>query len=199
MHRQQHDTFVDAGGKLWCSAGLGPRSNTFSYLINDMPLFINEAYAEVYADDTTVHAAHKDQNVVETKLQNSAIHYKSWCIQHKMFVNLTKTSFITIGTRQNLSNIHDINIIIDNEHISNVDNQKLLGIIIDKTLSWEKQIDSVCLNITRRITFLKMLSRYVDRSSLKQYYTSYSYSPLLVLHTPHFWLWLHVMGTLHNL
>ena len=52
--------------------------------------------AEVYADDTTVHAAHKDQNVVEIKLQNSAIDYKSWCIQYKMFVNLTKTSFMTI-------------------------------------------------------------------------------------------------------
>ena len=125
------------------------------------------------ADDTTVHAAHEVQNVVEIKLQNSATDYKSWCIQHKMFVNLTKISFMTIGTRQNLSNIHDINIIIDNGHISNVDNQKLLGIIIDKTLSWEKQIDSFCLNITRRITLLKMLSKYFDMSSLKQYYNSY--------------------------
>ena len=62
---------------------------------------------------------------------------------------------MTIGTRQILSNIHDINIIIDNEYISNVDHQKRLGIIIDKTLSWEKQIDSVSINITRRITLLK--------------------------------------------
>ena len=146
----------------------------FFIFINDMPLFINEAYAEVYADDTAVHAAHKDQNVVKIKLQNSAIDYKSWCIQHKMFVNLTKISFMTIGTRQNLSNIHDINIIIDNEHISKVDNQKRLGIII------EKQIDSACLNITRRITLLKMLYKYVDRSSLKQYYNSYKF-PIFIM------------------
>ena len=92
-----------------------------------MPLIINEAYADVYADDTTVHAAHKDQNMVEIKLQNRAIDYKSWCIQHKMFVNLTKTSFMTIRTRQNLSNIHGVSIIIDNEHISNVDSQNFWG------------------------------------------------------------------------
>ena len=79
-----------------------------------------------------------------------------------MFVNLTKTSSLSIGSRQNLSNYDELNITIDNEDISNVDNQKLLGIIIDKTLSWDKQINSVCLNITRRITLLKLLSKYVD-------------------------------------
>ena len=80
---------------------------------------------------------------------------------------------MNIGTRQNLLNIDNINIIIDNENISGVENQKLLGIIIDKTLSWDKQIDSVCLNISRRITLLKILSKYVDESSLKQYYNAY--------------------------
>ena len=90
-----------------------------------------------------------------------------------MFVNLTKTSSMSIGSSQNLSNYDELNITIDKEDISNVHNQKLLGIIIDKTLSWDKQIDSVCLNITRRITLLKLLSKYVDMSNLKLYYNSY--------------------------
>ena len=145
----------------------------FLIFINDMPLFINEAYAEIYADDTTAHTAHKDQNVVEVKLQGSSTDFKFWCIVHKMFVNLTKTSSMSIGSRQNLSNYDELNITIDNEDISNVDNQKLLGIIIDKTLSWDKQIDSVCLNITRRITLVKLLSKYVDMPNLKLYYNSY--------------------------
>ena len=138
----------------------------FLIFINDMPLYINEAYAEIYADDTTAHTAHKDQNVVQVKLQGSSTDFKFWCIVHKMFVNLTKTSSISIGSRQNLSNYDELNITIDNEDISNVDNQKLLGIIIDKTLSWDKQIDSVCLNITRRITLLKLLSKYVDMPNI---------------------------------
>ena len=37
----------------------------FLIFINDMPLFINEAYAEIYADDTTVHIADKDEKVVK--------------------------------------------------------------------------------------------------------------------------------------
>ena len=106
--------------------------------------------------------------MVEIKFQNSAIDYKSWCIQLKMYVKLTETPFMTIGTRQKLSNIHDINIIIDNEHISNVDNHKLWGIIIDKTLSWEKQIDSVCLNHARLIIYICRSFQYDCTSRCKK-------------------------------
>ena len=90
-----------------------------------------------------------------------------------MFVNLTKTSSMSIGSRQNLSNSDDFFITIDDDDISNVENQKLLGISIDKTLSLDKQIDSVCLNISRRITLLKLLSTYVDMPNQKLYYNSY--------------------------
>ena len=96
----------------------------FLIFINDMPLFINEAYAEIYADDTTVHIADKDEKVVEIKLQSSATGFKSWCLQHKMFVHLGKTSLMNIGTRKYLLNVHDINISINGENISNVENKK---------------------------------------------------------------------------
>ena len=94
----------------------------FLIFINDMPLYINEAYAEIYA----VHTSHKDQTVVQVKLQNSSTDFKFWCFLHKMFVNLTKTSSVSIGSRQNLSNSDDLFIIIDDGDISNVDNQKTI-------------------------------------------------------------------------
>ena len=54
-----------------------------------------------------------------------------------------------------------------------VDSHKLLGVIIDKHLSWDKQIDTVCLNITRKISLLKLLSKYIDKASMNTYYNSY--------------------------
>ena len=84
----------------------------FLIFINDMHLYINEAYAEINADDTTVHTSDKDQTVVQVKLQNSYTDFKSWCIIRKMFVSLTKTSSMSIGSRQNLSNSDDLFIII---------------------------------------------------------------------------------------
>ena len=46
--------------------------------------------------DTTVHTADKDQNKVQVRLLGSSTNFKFWCIVHKMFVNLTKTSSISI-------------------------------------------------------------------------------------------------------
>ena len=66
-----------------------------------------------------------------------------------------------------------ITLYIENEIIKNADHQKLLGIIIDKNLSWDKQIDAVCANITRRITLLKLLSKYIDQPNMKLYFTYY--------------------------
>ena len=68
---------------------------------------------------------------------------------------------------------HKYRIFIDGGIIKGVENQRLLGIIIHKPLSWDKQIDAVCLNVTRRITLMKLLSKYLDISHLNQYYNSY--------------------------
>ena len=73
------------------------------------------------------------------------------------------------GSLQTVGNI-SMEIFIDGEIIKEVENQKLLGVIIDKTLSWDKQIDAVCLNVTRRITLMNLLSKYLDQSHLNQYY-----------------------------
>ena len=45
--------------------------------------------------------------------------------------------------------------------------------IIDPTLSWDKQVDSVCLEVVRNITLLKLLSKHADQKSLNLYYNSY--------------------------
>ena len=80
---------------------------------------------------------------------------------------------MALGSRQNLSRIEALDICLEKELIKKVEQQKLLGIIIDMSLSWDKQIDSVCLNISRRITLLKILSKYIDKTSMNQYYNSY--------------------------
>ncbi|MCW4347252.1 MAG: hypothetical protein N0E48_28465 [Candidatus Thiodiazotropha endolucinida] len=145
----------------------------FLLFVNDIPLFINEAYVDIHADDTTVHTASKDSKSIETSLQAASIDFKTYCNQNKMYMHIGKTCLMVIGTRQNLSVAEAINIYIDNEVIKDVDNQKLLGVIIDKTLSWDKQIDTVSLNISRKISLLKLLSKYVKKPSLIQYYNSY--------------------------
>ena len=145
----------------------------FLLCVNNLPLFITEAYVDIYADDTTVHTASKVPNTIKTKLQNSSNDFKTHCIQNKMYVHVGKTSLMIIGSRQKISRGEKIEIYIDNEIIKQADNQKLLGVVIDQTLSWDNQVNIVALNIARRITLLTLLSKYVGKDSLNQYYNSY--------------------------
>ena len=54
------------------------RSVLFLLFINDLPLFINEIYLDIYADDTTVHAADKGSKIVKKETSN----------RHKWILNL---------------------------------------------------------------------------------------------------------------
>ena len=79
-----------------------------------------------------------------------------------MHIHIRKTSSMILGSRYSVSSNDMLQIIADGELLKNVEHQKLLGIIIDKNLTWDQQIDGVCLNTTRHITLLKLLSKYVN-------------------------------------
>ena len=59
-----------------------------------------------------------------------------------MFINIPKTVNMMLGSRQQLIRADQITLYIENEMIINADHQKVLGVIIDKILSWDKQIDA---------------------------------------------------------
>ena len=116
-----------------------------------MSLFINETYLDIYADNSIVRTTNKSKNVVRKRLQTSATEF-NWCLRNDMVVNMEKTSPMTAWTRQILNRNDALEIYIDGDSLRAVDNQKLFGIKIDKHhLTFDNQIDSVCLNITRRI------------------------------------------------
>ena len=82
---------------------------------------VKEAYLELYADDATVHTSSKQSSVVESRLQAGAIDFKIWCILHRMFIHIGKTSVMLSGTRQTLQSNDPIAIYLDNELIKSVD------------------------------------------------------------------------------
>ena len=71
-----------------------------------------------------------------------------------------------LGTRHNLAHNNHIDVYLDNQLTENVLKQKLLGMIIDPTLSWDKQVGFVGLGVARKITLPKLLSVYAIRKAL---------------------------------
>ena len=114
----------------------------FLLFINNLPLYTQDADVDIYADDTTEYSS-TNVIILENTLQNGANGFLSWCKSNKMFINILKTLFMLLGSRQNLMRTEQIKLYIENHVILGTEQQKLLGVIIDKNLSWDKQIDAV--------------------------------------------------------
>ena len=127
----------------------------------------------IYADDTITHTVVKKLEVVEPKLQNSADDFNTWCIDINMGVRFGKTHAFVVGSKHMNSANEGISVTINEHSIESVSTQKHLGKTIDKNLTWEQQIDLVCRNVNRKLTLMKLLSKYVNHNVLKQYYNSY--------------------------
>ena len=145
----------------------------FLMFINDMPLQL-QTDTDIYADDTITHTAGKIKlEVVEPKLQINADDFNTWCIDNNMGVHYGQTDAFVVGSKHMTSANEGISVTMNEHSIESVSAQKLLGIKIDKNLTWEQQIDLVCRNISRNLILMKLLSKYVNQNSLKQYYNSY--------------------------
>ena len=152
---------------------LGPL--LFVIFINDLPLVLENVNADLYADDTTIHKSASSVDVLSTALNADFQNITEWCIENNMVLNTDKTKVMLIGSnRRHMVNESDVKIRVDeNTFITSVENQKLLGVHIDKTLSWEAHIDKLCSIIVSRLSLLSRIKLYLSSDCLKLYYNSY--------------------------
>ena len=90
-----------------------------------------------------------------------------------MGIHFGKTHAFVAGSKHITSANEGISVTINEHSIESVSAQKHLGITIGKKSTGEQQIDLVCGNVSRKLTLMKLLSKYVNLNSLKQYYNSY--------------------------
>ena len=133
---------------------LGP--TLFLLFINELPLYLKHCSTDLYADDSTVHASGKSKIETEYKLQSGADGTDNWSRRNKLPIHYGKSTCMTLGSRHKIQKAGKLNITIGD--INSVSSQKLLGLYIDETLSWNPHIDYLCSIISSRISLLKQLS-----------------------------------------
>ncbi len=125
----------------------------------------------MFADDTSVSYAadlvDELQNVLNSELKS--LH--NWLITNRLSLNIAKTEFMTIGSRQKIRAIDDEIIIKINEReINRVDSVKSLGVHIDNHLAWTTHIDKISKKIASAIGALKRIRPYITTSTAVQVY-----------------------------
>ena len=153
---------------------LGPL--LFSVFINDLPIAITSSKVEtdLFADDGTLHAADKNINVINSELQLALSEVAEWCSLNDMIMNPSKTESMIITTRQK----HQLEplllrLAVDDVPVKQVDEHRLLGVIVDTCLSWQNHIDMTCKTLSRYLYALSRLKHITNESTRKIFYEAH--------------------------
>ena len=115
---------------------LGPL--LFLLYINDLPNCLYFSQPRMYADDTRLTFASADLNRISDCLNYDLDGVFMWLSANKLTLNLTKTQFMLVASRQKLSTLSETPSFSINEHpVLQVSSAKSLGMHIDQNLNWE--------------------------------------------------------------
>ena len=84
----------------------------------------------MYADDTHITYAGSDLHLIQSSLSHDLEKLSKWLVSNRLTLNVTKTEFILIGSRQRLSTLSDtLERSIDKVPIEQVFSGESLGIL----------------------------------------------------------------------
>ena len=86
----------------------------------------------MYADDTNITVRSSSLTYLEEALNDELENIHQWLLSNKLTLNVKKTEYMVIGTRQRLRNFsQDINVSIDGKVLKEVKTKKTLGVLVD--------------------------------------------------------------------
>ena len=87
----------------------------------------------MYADDTHLTYADNDIYSLEASLNRDLLNINNWLLANKLTLNMTKTEFMLIGSRQKLNSLSVLSDLeINGTQLNRVDFTKSLGVLIDE-------------------------------------------------------------------
>ena len=111
-------------------------------------------------------------NAIQSCLNEDLQNISEWLIANKVTMNMTKTEFMLIGSRQKLSTLTATPILtINGTPINQNATSKSLGILIDSNLTWGNHIDKLAKKIAPQgIAAVKQVRQFIPSSTLHLIY-----------------------------
>jgi len=150
----------------------------FLIYINDLPGIIKQiSFPTLFADDTNIICMHHDTILFNKKIEEIIAKINKWFQLNSLKLNFNKTKFIQFCTKNKLGT----STYIDQEHngIENSLSTSFLGLILDKTLSWQLHIDKLCAKLKSACYILRTLKPILTLRNLKMIYFSCIHSIII--------------------
>ena len=151
---------------------LGPL--LFIILINDIHHDLKICNILLYADDAVIYYANKDPRLIEEVINHEANLIASWFRKNNLFLNLSKgkTEFVLYGSKQKIARNSNCNITIDHTKINNVTSYEYLGVILDRYLCLNHQIDKIYKKTSSRLKLLYRIRPNITPTVAESIYAS---------------------------
>ncbi|CAB3997187.1 Hypothetical predicted protein [Paramuricea clavata] len=141
----------------------------FLLYINDLPACLSKTKPRLFADDTNITAAGECLSDLEDAVNSDLEMLRKWLIANKLSLNVTKTEFQIIGTKQMLkkSSVQQLKIHIQNIPIKQVFQCKTLGVTVDENLCWKSNTDNICKRYHLEYTLSKALKKMLIKKNTR--------------------------------
>ena len=128
----------------------------FLLYINDLPQCLSKTKPRLFADDTNLTASGDSIPYLENAMNSDLENLRKWLIANRLTLNVAKTEFMLIGTKQIIKSISNLqlNVVIESNPVEQVIECKTLRVTVDQHLSWKSNTENICKKITSGISAL---------------------------------------------
>ena len=124
----------------------------------------------MFADDTSLSFATDSPGELESVINSELESLKTWLVTNRLSLNIAKTEFMTMGSRQRIGVTPDnMTIKLDGSEINKIETVTL-GVHIDKHLSWSVHIEKLTKKIASAIGALKRVRSFITTKTAVQIY-----------------------------
>ena len=138
---------------------LGPL--LFNIYINDLFYLLKDADICNYADDTTIYVCDNHLENIQNRLERDALKLSGWFHENYMKLNDDQCHLLVFVDKTN-----DVSVTVGNSLIKESSEEKLLGVTIDKDLSFKTHLDSLCKKASQKLHALARISKFMDTEKI---------------------------------
>ena len=168
LNRRKQRVKVNRSFSTWIETSVGvPQGSVlgpllFNIYLNDQFMFVTDCKICNYADDTTIYVCDDNHESVLDKLESETLILSEWFRNNYMKLNGDKCHLMIFGQKSN-----DLSIKIGSTTIVESTEEKLLGVTLDKQLSFKTHVKLQCKKAGQKLHALSRISYLLDTEKLR--------------------------------